>query len=257
MRRVMLIPVQTHSLHPSALRAAVLPHGGAFRERAEFAIPPSLPPGIVYDAAVDESQRLWIVHDSPGSPDLVLSAFERGEVLTRSDALPLATPDLKTAATITLAATGAMTCLTYGNSLHVIPHGLNVPSAKLDLARPAVSAVASPPHTRPRAAIAFAEGACVCWPVERHIAPFAVDMLDPVVGMTRDGLLVAASRQRVAVYRVEQMEPRLVATAGPRAPLPIAVMSAPGEGSFAILYADGLVQIMKFVPAGVRGRGAR
>jgi hypothetical protein len=51
------------------------------------------------------------------------------------------------------------------------------------------------------------------------------------------------------VYQLNRFEPVLLATAGPRAPLPIAVTSAPGEGTFAILYADGLVQVMKCAPA--------
>jgi hypothetical protein len=249
-QRLLLIPVHTHALHPSALGVQMLHASTVFRENLAVSIPSALPPGVIYDAAFDESDRLWVVHDSLGVANLVLSVFDRGEVLSRSNELPVEVPNASRASGVMVAAVGGMTCVTHGDQLHVLPHvaGTMISAAVLNLGRPPVAAIASPPHTRPRVAVAFAEGACVCWPAERHVARFANDVFDPVLGLTRDGLLVAAGRQRVAVYQVNGMEPQLLASDGPRAALPVAVVSAPGEGCFAILYADGLVQVMKCSP---------
>jgi hypothetical protein len=122
-------------------------------------------------------------------------------------------------------------------------------TATIDLPDEPISVTASPVHTRARMTLAFADGAAVCWPAERRLETFAAELVDPAVCITRDGLLVAAGRTHCRVYRLNTSEsqPQLQASAAARESAPIAVTTAPGEGGFAIFYADGLVQIMKCV----------
>jgi hypothetical protein len=199
--------------------------------------------GLVFDAFVDDGGLLWVVHSTEGSPNLVLSTYDQSKWLGWSKELDLPLPDDET--TVAVAARGMHGLVTYGSTVHIVPFQMTVPSPAIDLGRPAVSVAVSPPHTRRRLAVAFEQGCALCWPTEQRVERFASDLVDPATCLTRDGLLVAAGRQRCAVYRTDGSgEPILVGTAEGRAEAPVVAAPGPVESSFVLVYADGLVQMM-------------
>ncbi|MGI8981284.1 MAG: hypothetical protein ACR2FY_18820 [Pirellulaceae bacterium] len=113
----------------------------------------------------------------------------------------------------------------------------------VNLHSPVLSLTASPPHTRARIVFACEEGGMVLWgeSAEGTQTIFARDLMSPVVGLNRGGYLVAATAERVQVYRTTNTPlPYLGEAAGPGTE-PIAILAHEQIDQFAILSADGRV----------------
>ena len=128
-----------------------------------------------------------------------------------------------------------------------MPQRVNAEMSKIELPGRVTRMIGSSPHTRPRVAIGLEEGACVCWPASGEMARFAVDMAEPRLGLTANGLFIAASRQRLSAYRVDGSDISLVASADLQHQHARAIVPAPPEESVAIVFAVGLVQVMRCV----------
>ena len=108
---------------------------------------------------------------------------------------------------------------------------------------PVRSITASPPHTRARIVFGCEEGGVVLWgeSADSTQTMFARDLMSPVVGLNRGGYLVAATAERVQVYRATNSPlPYLGEAAGPGTE-PIAILAHEHVDQFAILSADGRV----------------
>ena len=244
---LLAIPLRENSAQRLPPRHFVANH--YFRERVAVVTPDWLPNGFIFDACADEDGGLWVVSAAADGTNLVLSGYlagAGGHVLMWTRDLAVAVPPER-AAGVTVTARAGLICVTYGRQMKVLARQDRRLTAMIDLPADVVAVAAATAHTRARITLAFAEGAAVCWPAERRLETFAAEMVDPASCITRDGLLVAAGRTRCRVYRLDpgDAQPQLQASAEARESAPIAVTTAPGEGGFAIFYADGLVQVMK------------
>lgn len=243
---LLAIPLRENSAQRLPLRA--FRPADYFHDHITVVTPDWLPPGFIFDACADEDGGPWVVHAVAAEETLILSGYGgaggRNLIWTRDLGVAVAP---ERAAGVTVAARGGLVCVTYGRQMKVLARQDRRLTEMIDLPADTNAAIASPVHTRARVALAFAEGAAVCWPAERRLEMFAAELVDPAVCITRDGLLVAAGRRHCRVYQLNtsHSQPQLQASAETRESAPIAVTTAPGEGGFAIFYPDGLVHIMK------------
>ncbi|HVW37630.1 MAG TPA: hypothetical protein VHB99_10010, partial [Pirellulales bacterium] len=105
--------------------------------------------------------------------------------------------------------------------------------------------VGSAPHTRPRIGVAMEQGGLIFW--GDHAAaprtPFASDMLEPRIALTHGGLLVAASKDEIDVYRTAENQLRLHVRVPGNGTTPLAVAPTLSANEFAIVYLGGRVAI--------------
>jgi hypothetical protein len=221
----------------------------SFHERIAVLMPDWLPDEFILDACTDEDGGLWVVHAGHEDFDLSLSGYAgvgggRSLLWTRDLGVTVAP---ERAAGVTVGARAGLVCVTHGRQMTVLATQDRRLMSTIDLPADTVRLTASPVHTRPRMTLAFAEGAAVCWPAEARLQPFAAELIDPAVCITREGLLVAAGRKHCRTYRIAPggAQLQMQASVETRESAPIAVTTAPGEGAFAIYYADGLVDVMK------------
>ena len=107
--------------------------------------------------------------------------------------------------------------------------------------------VASAPHTRPRVAVAMQQGGMMFWGENAAAGrtPFASEMIEPRIALTRRGCLVAASKDEIDVYRTAEGQLQLSARLPGGQTAPLAATLTSHADQFAILYADGRVAIYR------------
>jgi tetratricopeptide (TPR) repeat protein len=118
-------------------------------------------------------------------------------------------------------------------------------SSVLDLGRPIVDVVASAPFTRMRIAVAHDDGGVVLWPdsAEKKQCRFGQGMQSPVIGFTRGGDLVAATKSEVRVYRTESESLGIACSVNGPGDEPYAVLPADGVDEYALFLKNGDVQV--------------
>ena len=105
--------------------------------------------------------------------------------------------------------------------------------------------IGSAPHTRPRIAVAMQQGGTILWgdQAEAPQTPFASDMLEPRIALTRRGWLVAASKDEIDVYATASGKLKLHARTGGDGAAPLAALSTHNVNQFALLYPGGRVAV--------------
>jgi hypothetical protein len=103
----------------------------------------------------------------------------------------------------------------------------------------------SAPHTRARVVLACEQGGVVIWGKSelRRETTFALDLLDPVVGLTRGGWLVAATSDAIQVYGTHDGRLSFVGEVEGPGQSPVAVLPTSDTDQFALLLPDGGVSI--------------
>jgi hypothetical protein len=134
-------------------------------------------------------------------------------------------------------------CVAAGQRLWFIRHSRL--SADVRLPDTAIQLIGSAPHTRARIAVAMQQGGLILW--GDHAAaprtPFASDMPEPRIALTHGGLLVAASKDEIDVYRTAENQLRLHVRVPGNGATPLAVAATHCANEFAIIYLDGRVAI--------------
>ncbi len=109
------------------------------------------------------------------------------------------------------------------------------------------SIVASAPFTRTRIAIAMEEGGVVLWPEgkggKQNRINFGQGMFAPVIGFTRGGDLIAATKTEVRVYHTEGETLVISCSVAGPGEEPYAVLPAEGVDEYALFLKNGDVQI--------------
>lgn len=140
-------------------------------------------------------------------------------------------------------------CVAAGQGIWFIRHGRL--SADVRLPDTAIQLIGSAPHTRARIAVAMQQGGLILW--GDHAAaprtPFASEMLEPRIALTHGGLLVAASKDEIDVYRTAENQLRLHVRVSGNGATPLAVAPTPSANEFAIVYLGGRVAIHRVSPA--------
>lgn len=105
--------------------------------------------------------------------------------------------------------------------------------------------IGSAPHTRPRIAVAMQQGGTILWgdQAEAPQTPFASDMLEPRIALTRRGWLVAASKDEIDVYATASGKLKLHARTRGDGAAPLAALSTHNVNQFALLYPGGRVVV--------------
>lgn len=106
------------------------------------------------------------------------------------------------------------------------------------------SLVGSAPHTRSRIAVAFPHGAKLLWNDFGDLPSETVssDMVNPVVGFNRGGLLIVACQGQCEVYSTQQRTLKLQAKIRYKFH-PIAIVAAAHSGQFGIVSQGGHIEI--------------
>jgi hypothetical protein len=120
----------------------------------------------------------------------------------------------------------------------------------IKLHSPVRAITGSPPHTKPRIIFACEEGGCVLWGEDAESSQwtFARDMPSPVVGLNRGGYLIAASAEKLQVYRTSQTPLPYVGETRCRGVEPVAVLAHEQLNRFGVLSADGRVAVYEVRP---------
>jgi hypothetical protein len=105
--------------------------------------------------------------------------------------------------------------------------------------------VCSAPRTRARIAVAWEQGGLIVWgdSAAAPQTPFASEMVEPCIALTRGGFLVAASKDEIDVYTTGSGQLELHARMPGNGATPLAVAPTHGANEFAIIYCDGRVAI--------------
>jgi tetratricopeptide (TPR) repeat protein len=157
------------------------------------------------------------------------------ELLDEDDAPPLAPLPMVVVEETVIVAIGRKVCFASPNR----------PQQVLELPHPIIRLSASPPQSRVRVFVAMTEGAVMLWgnsPDARQ-APLASAMPSPWVALSRDGFVVAASKDEIDVYASAHGKLRLQMRAAGPGWQPIAATSLRHVNRFALMAPDGRVVI--------------
>jgi hypothetical protein len=109
-----------------------------------------------------------------------------------------------------------------------------------------LSLAGSPPYTRTRIVVSMAEGAAMYWDGSNpSLELFAADLRSPVAGFTRSGWIVIADANECHLYRAESGRTHLEAALPGSGSAPLAILACPHPDQFALVDANGLVQIFR------------
>ncbi|HUY90021.1 MAG TPA: hypothetical protein VMV10_14895 [Pirellulales bacterium] len=105
--------------------------------------------------------------------------------------------------------------------------------------------IGSAPHTRPRIAAAMQQGGMIFWGENAAAdrTPFASEMVEPRIALTRRGWLVAASKDEIDVYATAGGKLQLHARTRGDGIAPLAALATHNVNQFALLYPNGRVTI--------------
>jgi hypothetical protein len=141
---------------------------------------------------------------------------------------------------------------TLGSS--AVGKAIRVPSS-LRLSGAISAIIGSPAHTRSRVALALDIGGVIYWDVTGAVEPseiggessqrFSQDMLAPIVGLNRSGLLMAINSEQYEVYSTHNQRLQLVADGGLHSAEPIAVLAPPNVGQFGVMMRTGEMRILE------------
>lgn len=107
--------------------------------------------------------------------------------------------------------------------------------------------IGSAPHSRARIAVAMQQGGVILWGdhAQAEQTPFASEMVDPRIALTRRGWLVAASKDEIDVYSTGGGELSLHARAAGSGAAPLAALATHAFNQFALVYPGGRVAIYR------------
>ncbi len=197
-------------------------------------------------AAVYSDRVTVDIADLTAEPALVVNAY----LSSNSQLLGLATLDLSrpfpdgfSPLRMPLLAREETLCTAIGQELHFFQRRkkadvLSLPNAVTQL-------VGSAPHTRARILVAMEQGCVVLWGAHADApqTPFASDMIEPRIALTRRGWFVAASKDEIDVYATIGDRFQLHARTPGNGSAPLAALALYSVNHFALLYSDGRVAI--------------
>ena len=101
--------------------------------------------------------------------------------------------------------------------------------------------VGSAKGTRARLAVALEQGGFMIWDddLAGSRTPFATEMIEPRIAMTRDGSLIAAGHDEIEVYSTRERKLKLIGRAAGTGAMPLALLSTRQANRFAMLTAQG------------------
>jgi hypothetical protein len=191
--------------------------------------------------AYDPSGVRWTIHIKDHR--LYLSSWHADHGVISSHAMPdLAHP-------ISIQVARERIYISGGNNLRIFQDSEN--HSDIELPRPILSLAGSAPHSQQRVAAMMEEGAAMIWDDQSGAATelFAHDLVRPVGTFTPHGWFVAASQERVEVYRTKDHKLVYKAGAPGGASAPIAVLPADHADCFAVVDESGGVAIYR-IPLG-------
>lgn len=104
--------------------------------------------------------------------------------------------------------------------------------------------VGSAKGTRARLAVALEQGGLMIW--DEDLAgsrmPFATEMIEPRITLTRDGSLIAAAHDEIEVYSTRERKLKLIGRAAGTGAVPLALLSTRQANRFAMLTAQGCLR---------------
>ena len=105
--------------------------------------------------------------------------------------------------------------------------------------------VGSAQGTRSRLAVATAQGGVMLWGDGPHVSrmPFASEMVEPRIALTRNGSLIAASKDEIDVYSTADGRLKLRHRWAGLGSAPLAVLTTRLVNRFATVQADGRICI--------------
>lgn len=132
-------------------------------------------------------------------------------------------------------------CLGVGRHLCFVRGGVQ----NLETPHSVTQLIASPPHTRLRVAIAMEQGALLLWGNDQRAAStsFASDLPAPLIALTRDGSLVAASQDEIELYSTRDSRLTLRERLRTSQSSPLALVASGASNRVALLYSDGRLVI--------------
>jgi hypothetical protein len=180
----------------------------------------------------------WAISAGEG---LVASAFAADGTPLFSREMPIESLDLLPTQTIPLHADVDGLFFALGDRLICMDGRQR--ASRIPFGAPIVALCSSPPQTRQRIAVSFAEGGAVYWKDSSTVRRFGHGLSEPRTVFTSSGHLVAVDARRIEIYRADRHELKLESTAeSPGQPL--AVMRV-GTNEFAILDATGLLGVYR------------
>jgi tetratricopeptide (TPR) repeat protein len=146
------------------------------------------------------------------------------------------------AATFSLLARNQVVYLAIGSTLHLFG---GTTTRQLDLPGSVQGLYGSAIHSRQRVAATLERGGAVIWDDYdyKRIEVFARELETPLATFTRNGFLVAASREECQVYQSQERKLAFHATAPGSKTDPLAVLATDHAAQFAVVDGDGLVTV--------------
>jgi hypothetical protein len=134
-------------------------------------------------------------------------------------------------------------CVAVGHELHFFRRRSTAGVASLS--SKVTQLICSAQHTRSRLVVAMHQGGVILWgqQAEAPQTPFASDMVDPRITLTRRGWLLAASKDEIDVYETAGGQLRLHARTSGNGMAPLATLSTHNVNQFGLVYPDGRVAI--------------